>query len=300
MSDLDDMVLFASVVEHGGYSAASRATGVATSRLSRRIALLEQRLGVRLLQRSSRRVSVTDIGRTFHAHCTAMLADARAAFESVERTHAAPCGRVRMSCPIPLLQAGVGVVVSRFLGDHPEVRIELEATNRRVDVVEEGFDIALRVRTPPLADSGLVTRPLASSPGLLVGSPWLFARHGRPQRADDLQTMPTLDMSRPNGQHVWRFETADGSEVTVAHSPRLVTDDFGALRQAALDGVGVAALPRFVVEADVASGALERVLPELSSPVGLVHAVFASRRGLLPAVRMLIDALVVAFESQTV
>ncbi len=177
------------------------------------------------------------------------------------------------------------------------MQVELEATNRRVDVVEEGFDIAIRVRVPPLADSELVIRPLAPSPSLLVASPWLFAHHPRPAGAADLAALPTLDMSRPSGSHVWHFAAADGAPVSVVHRPRLVTDDFGALRLAALDGVGLTALPRFMVQADIAAGALEHLLPELSSPVGLVHAVLPSRRGLLPAVRALLDALVAAFES---
>ena len=252
---------------------------------------------MRLLQRTSRRVQVTDIGQTFYNHCVALMAEAQAALDSVARTHTAPCGRVRMSCPIGLMQAGVAGVLSRFLSDHPAVRLDVEATNRRVDVIEEGFDLALRVRTPPLADSDLVIRPLSESPTLLVGSPWLFARHGRPEDAHALSRLPTLDVTRPGTAHVWQFASAHGP-VSVAHTPRLVTDDFGALRQAALDGVGVTALPRFMVEGDVASGRLEHVLPELSSPVGLVHAVYASRRGLLPAVRALLDALVGAYAAR--
>ena len=298
MDDLNDLLLYARVVEHGGYSAAARALGLPTSRLSRRIAALEARLGVRLLNRTSRRVTVTDVGRVYYGHCAAMLAEAEAARESIERTRSAPRGLIRVSCPFGLLQAGVAAIVSRFLVDHAEVRVRLEAINRRVDVVDEGYDLAIRVRVPPLDDSDLVVRPLATSPSFLVGSPWLFARHGRPQTAAELAQLPTLDMSRAGDQHHWHFKLDGGETVAVAHLPRLVTDDFGALRRAALDGVGVATLPRFMVCDDLGSGALERVLPELTAPAGLVHAVYASRRGQLPAVRAFLDALVAGFESQ--
>ena len=176
LPDLNDMAYFAKVVEHGGFTAAARVLGLQTSLLSRRLSALEARLGVRLLQRSTRRIALTDVGHGYLQHCRALLAEALAAQATVEATRDTPRGLVRMSCPPGLLENGVGAVVARYLADWPEVRLQVEATNRRVDVIEEGFDVALRVRKPPLEDSGLVVRSLTTGRALLVGSPGLMQR----------------------------------------------------------------------------------------------------------------------------
>src|SRR5690242_2128363 len=203
MQDLNDLYYFAQVVEHGGFSAAARALGVPKSKLSRRVALLEEHLGARLIQRSTRRFSVTEIGQVYYRHCTAMVAEAEAAQEAIDRTSAEPQGLIRISCPFVLMQSRVGVIVSRFLAEHPRVRIHVEATNRRVDVIAEGFDVALRVRMPPLEDTGLVVRLLEGHGGALVASPELLDRHGHPRTPDDLDRFDTLDMTRPGGDHSW-------------------------------------------------------------------------------------------------
>lgn len=151
MQDLNAMLLFAQVVEHGSYSAAARATGVQTSKLSRRIAQLELQLGVRLLQRTTRKVTVTEVGQSYYLHCAALAAEAAAAQDAIDRTRSTPQGLVRMSCPISLIEGAVGPILARFLVLHPLVRVYVDMTNRRVDLIEEGFDIALRVRSLPLS-----------------------------------------------------------------------------------------------------------------------------------------------------
>ncbi len=296
VNDLNDMYLFAKVIEHGGYTAAGRALGVATSKLSRRVAELERELGVHLLNRTSRSISLSDVGETFYRHCVSMLSEAEAAREAIERTRSAPQGLVRISCPVGLLQSDIGAILARCLADNPLVRINLEATNRRVDVVEEGFDLAVRVRLPPLEDSDLAVRPLGTSPMILVCSPWYIAQHGKPSSADDLGKMPTVGMSRAGGKYSWHFTAGDGSEMSVVHTPRLATDDLSTLRTTALEGVGIAILPESLIRKELADGSLVRVLPELKPPAGVVHVVFASRKGLIPAVRVVIDALVRGFD----
>jgi DNA-binding transcriptional LysR family regulator len=295
MQDLNDLYYFAQVVQHGGFAVAARALGLPKSKLSRRVALLEERLGARLIQRSTRRFSVTDIGQIYHRHCTAMVAEAEAAQEAIDRTSAEPQGLVRVSCPVTLMQSRVARVVSQFLADRPRVRVHVEVTNRRVDVIAEGFDIALRVRLPPLEDSGLVVRMLQGDCYALLASPGLLDLQGRPRAPDELARFDTLDMQRPGGDHAWRLTGPDGAMATVAHRPRLVTDEMLTLRQAAIDGVGIAFLPKFLIEEDLARGALEEVVPRWALPGGLVHAVYPSRRGLLPAVREFIDSLVAEF-----
>ncbi|HEY6598108.1 MAG TPA: LysR family transcriptional regulator, partial [Pseudomonadales bacterium] len=148
MQDLNDLYYFAEVVDHGGFAPAGRALGVAKSKLSRRIALLEERLGVRLLQRSTRRFAVTEVGQTYYAHCKAMLVEAQSAQEAIELTRAEPCGVVSITCPVALLDARVATMLATFLARYPRIELHLEATNRRVDVVSEAVDVAIRVRAP--------------------------------------------------------------------------------------------------------------------------------------------------------
>ena len=298
MNDLSDMYMFAKVIEYGGYSAASRALGIATSKLSRRVSELERRRGVHLVNRTTRSISLSDTGETFYRHCVAMLGEAEAAREAIERTRSAPQGLVRVSCPVGLLLSDVGPVLARFMADNPAVRLAVEATNRRVDVVEEGVDVAVRVRIPPLEDSELAVRPLGRSNMLLVCSPWFIAQHGEPISADDLSRLPTLSMSRPGNRFTWEFVSGDGSMAEVSHVPRLATDDLATLRAAALEGIGIALLPEALVRKDLADGSLVEVLEGVKVVPGVVHAVFASRRGLIPAVRALIDALAAAFQDR--
>ena len=296
MHDLNAMYLFAKVVEHGGYTAAARALGMQTSKISRHVTDLEKDLGVRLLNRTTRRMSVTDIGQTFYQHCAALVAEAQAATEIIDRTRSVPQGMVRMSCPVPLLETDVAAIVSRYLVENPLVRVQIDATSRRVNVIEEGVDVALRVRRPPLEDSGLAVRPLSDTASMLVSSPHLFGRRPRPSDPSELADLPTLEMTSATDRYSWQFQTPEGGEVSVSHVPRLMTDDFATLRRAAIDGVGIALLPYFMVRDSLATGVLEQLLPEFGSPASLVHAVFPSRRGLVPAVRTLLDALVAGFQ----
>ncbi|HEM7895318.1 MULTISPECIES: LysR substrate-binding domain-containing protein [Burkholderia] len=290
MDDLNDLYYFVKVVEHGGFTQAGRALDVPKSTLSRRIAALEAKYDVRLLQRTTRHFTVTETGREFHERCLAVLVEADAAREVIERRHAEPRGVVRVSCPTALLEYRVSELVARFMAIHPQVQVHLEATNRRVDLLSEGFDLALRVRFPPLEDSDLVMRVLADSPQRLVAAPhWL---DGRAPLSDPaaLAGAPSLDWG-PARHHVWQLVGPNGEHAQLRHHPRFVTDDMHALRDAAIHGVGIVQLPCMVVEDDLRDGTLVDVLPGWAPKGGLVHAVFPSRRGLLPRVRLLIDFL---------
>ncbi|WP_137889092.1 LysR family transcriptional regulator [Pseudomonas sp. 2FE] len=291
MDDLNDLYFYAQVVGHGGFAPAGRALNTPKSKLSRRIALLEERLSVRLIQRSTRRFSVTEIGQEYYRHCVAMLVEADAARAVIERTRSEPQGIVRMSCPTALLNFQVGEVVSRFMVENPRVQVHLEATDRHVDVIGEGLDIALRVRFPPLENSDLVMRVLRESPQRLVASPALVHSLNVPLVPADLAGLPSLDWGPANRDHAWCLEGPNGATALVPHTPRLVTDDMATLRQAALQGVGVVQLPYMVVINDLQQGTLLNIVPDWAPRSGIVHAVFPSRRGLLPSVRSLIDYL---------
>lgn len=293
--DLNDLYYFVQVVEHGGFAPAGRALDMPKSKLSRRIALLEARLGMRLIQRSTRRFTVTDVGQTYYAHCRAMLVEADAADEAIALLHEEPRGIVRVSCPIVLLDSLVGTMIAAFMAACPRVEIHLEATNRRVDVVGEAIDVAIRVRPPPLEDSDLALRVLAERGQCLVASPALLREQGVPAVPADLARLPSLDHGVPQSTHVWRLRRPDGAHAEIHHEPRFVTGGMLALRAAAVAGVGVVQLPTMMVRDEVSRGELVTVLPDWAPRREIVHAVFASRRGLLPAVRALLDFLAERF-----
>ncbi|WP_232818296.1 LysR family transcriptional regulator [Zobellella maritima] len=296
MQDLNDLYYYAAVVEHGGFAPAGRALGIPKSKLSRRIALLEERIGARLLQRSTRHFSVTEVGQTFYAHCRAMLVEAEAAHEAVAMTHAEPCGVVRVTCPIALLYAHIGVMLADFMGLYPQVKVYLEATNRQVDPVGEAIDMAIRVRPPPIEDSELVMRTFSDRGQCLVASPGLLARCGSPREPGELGALPSLALGNaPQERYVWELGGPGGTHAQVDHQPRFVTTDMFALRTAAVAGVGVVQLPVMMVTRELASGALARLLPQWQPPREIIHAVFPSRRGLLPSVRALLDYLAERF-----
>lgn len=291
MQDLNDLFYFVQVVDHGGFSPAARATGVPKSRLSRRVAELEQRLGVTLIHRSTRNLAVTELGQAYYEHCAAMLLEAEAAQETIERSISEPRGLIRMSCPPGLLCFVLAHYVAEFMARHPRVKIELEATGRRVDVVREGFDLAVRVRFPPLEDSELHVRTLSSSPQRLMAAPSLFEQYARPRVPGDLDGLPSLDQVWPNRIHTWHLEGPDGASTRIDHQPRLVTDDHITLRRVALEGLGIVQLPLLIGGRAFQDGSLVDALPGWAPRSGLVHAVFPSRRGLLPSVRALLDFL---------
>ncbi|WP_043482106.1 LysR substrate-binding domain-containing protein [Janthinobacterium sp. HH01] len=294
MMDLNDLYYFVKVVEHGGFTQAGRALNMPKSKLSRRIAALEAEHNVRLLQRTTRHFSVTAMGQEFYERCVGVLVEAQAAREVMQREHSEPQGVIRMSCPTALLDYRIGDLVARFMAEYPKVQVHLDATNRRVDVLGEGLDLALRVRFPPLENVDLVMRVLSSSPQRLVASPGLldnlFAGRERPAVPADLDDLPSLDWG-PSRDHVWQLDGPDGMEAQVRHRPRYITDDMTALRQAALRGTGLVQLPYMVVQDDLQQGQLVEALPGWAPKGGIIHAVFPSRRGLLPGIRLLIDYL---------
>jgi DNA-binding transcriptional LysR family regulator len=291
MQDLNDLYFFAQVVDHNGFAAAARALGMPRSRLSRRIGLLEERLGVRLIQRSTRRFAVTEIGREYYRHCVAMLVEAEAAQEAIEQARAEPQGLVRVSCPSSVLYFQVGEMIARFMAACPKVEVHLESTNRRVDVIREGFDMAIRVRFPPLEESDLVMKVLAESPQRLVAIPGVLEGLSRPLVPADLSTLPSLAWGPPHQDHEWCLEGPNGAIARIPHRPRFVTEDMVTLRLGGLHGVGVVQMPTMVIRKDLKEGALIDVLPEWAPRSGIIHAVFPSRRGLLPSVRALLDFL---------
>jgi DNA-binding transcriptional LysR family regulator len=276
---------------HGGFAAAGRALGEPKSKLSRRIAGLEARLGVRLIERSSRRFRVTEVGQAFYKRCRTLLLEAEQAEAVVAEAKTKPHGRIRMSCPTGLVDVIFGTIQG-FLTRYPKVKLQLLATDRAVDLIEERIDIALRVRMALTSDAPTM-RSMGTSRRILVASPQLASRLD--PDITSLASFPTLGTSDALGEIEWALERYDGSLHLLRHEPRLTRSDFAAVRDAAVGGLGIALLPDHVCADELARGQLVHVLRDWSGQQGMVHLVFTTRRGLPPSVRALIDYLAAGF-----
>jgi DNA-binding transcriptional LysR family regulator len=293
--DLNDLQFFVAVVGNRGFSAAARALGVPKSRISRRVALLEERLGVRLLDRTTRGLGLTQVGEQVYEHAQAAVIEADAVEEVALRMQVEPRGLVRLSCPLGL-QGAIAGPLPAFLAAHPQLRVQCVATNRRVDLIHEGIDVAIRVRERLDTDADLQVKRIGVSRRILVASPDLVARVGLPTSPADLADIPLLHQEERSGG-TWLLTADSGETSSVAVEPRLASGSFDILMAAACQGAGITLLPERYCQDALASGALVRVLPEWSGTEGILHIVFASRRGILPSVRAVIDFAAAALKS---
>jgi DNA-binding transcriptional LysR family regulator len=232
------------------------------------------------------------VGQAFYERCRAMLAEAEQAAALVLEAQSEPHGRVRFSCPTGLVEI-LSQILPAFLARYPRVRLQLVATDRPVDLIEERIDLALRVRVALTSDAALTMRTLGTSARILVASPQMANRI-----AGDLAmlaTMPTLGTGDEIGEVEWLLEHEDGATHRFRHEPRMTCGDFVAVRAAAIDDLGIALLPDHVCAAALKEGRLVHVLPQWRAQIGIVHLVFTTRRGLPPAVRALIDHLAATF-----
>jgi DNA-binding transcriptional LysR family regulator len=291
MEDFNDLAIFAAVVEHGSFSAAARALATQKSRVSRRVAGLEQRLGLRLLQRSTRAVHVTDVGAAFYSQCKRMTNAARAALEVAEQAHILPSGRLRVSAPSGLAHVFLMPLLARFLCAYPNVKLELELSNRRVDVIGEGFDVALRARSV-MDDSNLVVRTFGDVEQILVASPGFIRAYGPFDSPASLSKKRGLGPKATNTHTPhWKLFSANGKEIEIDYMPALFSNDIHMILAAALGGAGMAVLPANLCGDALRTGQLVTLLPKYKAAAHQIHAVFPSRRGLVPAVKAFIDFL---------
>ncbi|WP_342247004.1 LysR substrate-binding domain-containing protein [Pseudomonas sp. OTU5201] len=299
MQDLNDLFYFAKVVEHGGFSSAGRLLGIPKSRLSRRIAELETRLGARLLQRTTRKLALTDVGERFLRHCQAMLLEAEQAEEVVASLTVEPRGRLRVSCPVELAHSMLKHVIAEFLQHYPLVQLDMILTNRRVDLREEGVDVALRVREEGDEDPTLIARPLRAAQAFLVAAPSLLEGMSI-YTPEDLQHLPALGGLEADRRIHHYLHDGRGNRREVVLEARLGIEDFDVRKHAVLAGLGFSMLPQMNCETELRDGSLVRLLPEWSLPGGHLQAVYTHRRGMLPAVRAWIEHLVEAFSHSQV
>jgi DNA-binding transcriptional LysR family regulator len=293
MQDLNDLFYFAKVVEAGGFTSAGRLLGIPKSRLSRRIAELEHRLGARLLQRSTRKLALTDIGERYLRHCQAMLLEAEQAEETVANLTSEPRGRVRFSTPpgVTLLPD----LISEFLKRYPRVQLEVLQTSRRVDLLNEAVDVALRVRNVNDEEPSLITRRLLPARAHIVAHPELISGLNLEQ-PEDLQQLPALGSIRADRRIHLRFCHATTQQVReIALEARLAVDDFPMRKAAALAGIGITLLPTTHCHEELADGRLIALLPQWTVPQGHIQLAYTHRRGMSPAVRAWIELLSDAF-----
>jgi len=295
MRDLNDLYYLVQVVQHGGFAAAGRALNLPKSTLSRRVKELEARLGASLIHRSSRRFAVTDIGRDFLRHAQAMLIEADAADSSVQTHLVEPSGTVRFTCPLGM-SSMLAKAMPRFLEAHPKVCLVQHATNRFVDIVEEGYDLALRGHFGTLTDSSLIHRRLIHTPWTLVASPTYLEQAGEPLAPGDLARHPAVMLGSGGAEGTWVLRSEEDNEPKeVSVNVRMRSDDMGTLKTLAAAGIGITALPSYLSRPEVDSRLLKRVLPQWTTGEGIVTLLMVSRRGQLPSVRAFVEFLVDEF-----
>lgn len=292
MDRLAEMEVFAAVAEQGSFTAAARQLGISTSAASKYVIALEERLGARLLNRTTRRLSLTEAGRDFREWCERIAADVAEAEHSVASLQAEPRGVLRVNAPMSFGQLHLGPVLSDLLDQYPRVHVEMTMTDRRIDIVEEGYDIAIRIGA--LADSSLVARTLATSRRVLCAAPAYLARYGVPQTPEDLAGHNCLGHVLLRGGEEWRFAGPDG-DIAVRARGSLTVNNGDMLRLAALAGTGLVVLPTFIIGPDLAAGRLRAVLCDYEPPPHPISAVYAAGRPVAAKVRAFIDHLAACF-----
>ena len=292
LTDLDDFYCFALVVEHGGFSAAERATDIPKSKLSRRVYNLEERLGVRLIQRSSRHFAVTDIGMNIYQHAQDMMNAAQAAHDLIDHLSSKPRGVIKVSLPVSIAQNEIAKILPDFLKQYPEIKVQLSVTNRRIDVINEGIDVALRVRFNLDNDPNLIIRQFQRIEQHLVASQAYLNEYGNLTHPDQLAEHRILSMIDDHLDQQLTLHDRENKSRKFKINPVVMGSDLMMLAQLARQGCGIALLPDSVTADLVRHGELVRVLPDWNTPHGVFHAVYPSRRGQLPSVRVFIEYLV--------
>ncbi len=292
MTDLNEMLIFTRVVECGSFSAAGRQLGIPKSTVSRKISLLEQRLATRLLQRTTRSVSLTDLGQAYYERCARVVQEAEQADDLLLESQGRPRGLLRVSAPVEFSSERMGQLVEGFLSSYPEVQLQLDLSNRKVNLVEEGFDIAIRAGN--LEDSSLVARKLSSDRVCPMASPEYLRQRGEPRSPEELKnhqcilysngaTRTSIPLVGPEGRRQLSLEG------------RILVNNMELARDCTTRGLGIGFLPAEMCATSLAEGLLQRILPQWSFPDGGIYAVYPSRTHLNPKVRAFVDLLVAEF-----
>lgn len=291
INSFDDFHYFYLVVKHGGFSAASEAENISKSKLSRRIIELEQKFNVSLIQRTTRHFKVTDLGQEFYEECCKVIAQVECAENILLKQKNEPQGMVKISCPPLMMHFQIRKLLNQFLKNYPKVDISLELTSRRVDVLHDDIDIAIRTSFEPNQDSSLIVRDVIRTEHCLVAAPELLQGQTI-QHYSDLQHYPSVALGIQKHQYYWHLCHVERDEtVDVPYQPRVKSNDLAGVYYAVRDGLGIADLPYLTVQADIEKGKLIHLLPEWKSNRGTVQLVYASRKGQRLVVEKLIETL---------
>lgn len=296
-ANLNDILIFMAVVDAGSFIAGGLSMGLSRSAAGKAVIRLEERLGTRLLNRTTRTLSLTDEGRVFYEHGLQVLATVDEAEASVGGRGGTPRGILRLTLPGAFGRIVILPLLQRYLEAWPELQAEVSLTDRLVDVVDEGFDLAIRIGVTT-SDTRLVSRTIARYKALLCASPSYLAGRDEPRDIDALATHDCLFFSSRGQRQSWRFRAGGGAWTRAQGRSRLRLDSADALRDAALAGLGIALLPDVLVADDVAAGRLRRVLPDLETDEVRIVAIYPSKRLLEPRVRRFIDFAVEALDQR--
>lgn len=290
-TNLNEILIFMAVVDAGSFIGGGQAMGLTRSAAGKAVVRLEEHLGVRLLNRTTRTLSLTDEGRVFYDHGLQILAAVDEAETSVARPAGTPRGLLRLTAPDAFGRLVLLPLLNTYLKAWPDVQVEVSFTDRVVDMVEDGFDLAVRIGSAN-PDRQLVSRVVARYQAMLCASPGYLREHGQPHTIDALAGHDCLFFSSRTRKQSWRFRDEDGAWIKSQGRSRLRLDSGEAIRNAAVAGLGIALLPDFLIAPDLASGQLQRVLPELDAGDVEVVALYPTRRFLEPRVRRFIDLMV--------
>ncbi|MFC3681539.1 LysR family transcriptional regulator [Bacterioplanoides pacificum] len=285
--DLNEMAIFVHVVEAGSFTGAAKNLGLPKSTVSRKITQLEERLGVRLIQRTTRSLRLTDTGNAYYNHCARILSEIEEANIAVTQMQSTPTGTLRITAPVLFGSTVLSSLVAEYMEQHPQVSIDLTLSDQKLDLVQEGIDIAFRVGQ--LEDSSLIGRHLGDVRGLLCASPDYLRRHGSPNHPNDLSDHILLSSPDWNS---WGFIGPDEQEHTVQVKPRLQVNDFASLYTLALSGVGIAPLPMIIAASAIRSKNLVPVLSDWPFETSPIHALYPSNRHLSAKVRSFVDFVI--------
>jgi|SRR6516165_1582308 DNA-binding transcriptional LysR family regulator len=292
MDRLTSMSVFVRVVEAGSFAAAANALDMSAPMVGKHVRFLEDRLGTNLINRTTRRQSLTEFGRAYYERCKLVLAEAEAADALAMNLRAAPRGRLRINAPVTFGAHSLVPRLGSYLRQYPEVSIDLNLSDRIVDVVDEGYEAVIRIA--PLANSSLIARPLAPYRMIACAAPSYLAEFGAPETPADLAGRECLGFAYWVPQHEWQFNGPDGL-CSVRVQSRLSINNGQALRAAALEGLGIILQPEDLLQDDIQAGRLVRVLPGYEPPTRPKHILFAPDRRPTPKLRSFIDFVVAAF-----
>ena len=295
MDQLRQMSIFARVAETGSFSAAARALGVSNSVVSKYISGLEEKLGVTLIQRNTRHLALTDIGRGYLDRCLRIMSDVEEADRAASNQHAQPQGMLRVNSALSFGLRHLGPVISQYAQACPEVTVDITLDDRRVDILEEAYDLAIRVGE--LEDSSLIARKFASVRRICAASPAYLARHGTPQHAGDLENHNCLTYARGGWSEPWLAEDTDGPVLMEARG-NIFSNNGDLLLASAVEGAGIISMPDFIVWDSIKEGRLVRVLPDYIFPEVGMYAIYPPTRHLSAKIRTFVDTLVDHFSPE--